>query len=320
MRKILERTRLSLAKQICGPIPPLLSGRIGSRLYPDRLARDYPLVFTVRSRTGGLFRHTTGEYHAKKFAIHRYHDWRIWAVAIALCSKGDAIVEVGANIGTETVAFADIVGPTGSVIAFEPFQPNFKVLENIVAMNHYKHVSLKNIALSNRAQTTSFATPSNLFASGVGYLEPSPRNALRGSIKVECDTLDAQVRFCPRLAVIDVEGAELQVLQGGKRLISQTKPVVIIEVGPTQMSRYGVRAAHLVAFLRCNGYACYRLVPRTVRLEAVPENYEPRSTENWVCLGEGVPSLLKRIQTCVRKAGLMPCVPKINPLYWSHHG
>ena len=41
-----------------------------------------------------------------------------------MTNNGDVILEVGANVGTETVSYADIVGPDGIVHAFEPVPSN----------------------------------------------------------------------------------------------------------------------------------------------------------------------------------------------------
>mgnify|MGYP001460480885 CR=1 FL=1 len=62
------------------------------------------------------------------------------AIALALVSKGESIIEVGANIGTETVYYSDIVGSHGNVYAFEPFPPNFKPTMDVVEV--YSHCAI----------------------------------------------------------------------------------------------------------------------------------------------------------------------------------
>ena len=64
--------------------------------------------------------------------MHGFSDWRNIVVASTLCRQGDVIVEVGANIGTETISFLDIVGPRGEVLALEP-DPNLieRLLRNL---------------------------------------------------------------------------------------------------------------------------------------------------------------------------------------------
>src|SRR5688572_28766782 len=100
--------------------PPMVAGRLVSWLQPfDRAIPDAG-EFVVKAQTGSPFPGRTDVLLGLRFTLHGYFDWRCWAVAIAVTRPGDTIIEVGANIGTETVGFADIVGPSGRVMAFEP--------------------------------------------------------------------------------------------------------------------------------------------------------------------------------------------------------
>lgn len=59
-------------------------------------------------------------FHFYPFIFHGFYDWRNIAVCSAVCGAGSSIIEVGGNVGTETVCFADIVGREGHVVALEP--------------------------------------------------------------------------------------------------------------------------------------------------------------------------------------------------------
>ena len=63
------------------------------------------------------------------FAVHGYFYCTAWGITLAIFAPGDTIVEVGANVGTETIGFSDIVGRSGRVIAFEPVPANIAVFE-----------------------------------------------------------------------------------------------------------------------------------------------------------------------------------------------
>jgi hypothetical protein len=90
-----------------------VSFRVRKRLYPAARALQDDHAFAVRAQTGSVLRCRTSDKHAYAFGVHGYNDWRLWAIALATCARGDTIVEIGANVGTETVGFSDIVGPAG---------------------------------------------------------------------------------------------------------------------------------------------------------------------------------------------------------------
>ena len=54
------------------------------------------------------------------------------AIAKTVCQKKGSIIEVGANIGTETIGFTDIVENNHQVYAFEPVPYLFKSLEEFI--------------------------------------------------------------------------------------------------------------------------------------------------------------------------------------------
>jgi FkbM family methyltransferase len=53
---------------------------------------------------------------------------------------GSVVLDIGANIGCHTVAFSRIVGPAGTVFAYEPERTNFNTLCGNIAINSIKNV------------------------------------------------------------------------------------------------------------------------------------------------------------------------------------
>lgn len=56
---------------------------------------------------------------------------------------------------------------------------------------------------------------------------------------------------------IDVEGAELQVLEGGDEVIHQWRPSILVEIEARHTARYGNVADDVVDWLTRRGYAMY---------------------------------------------------------------
>lgn len=132
---------------------------------------------------------------------------------------GDVVVDAGAHIGSFTVIASDLVGPAGRVHAFEPHPENMALLvENTLGRaNVTRHTE----ALGSFLGTAMM--PRVLEANtGVARLGD-------GDLPVKVAPLDFMVNRVDFLKV-DVEGSELALLQGARRLISENAPKVVMEV------------------------------------------------------------------------------------------
>lgn len=154
---------------------------------------------------------------------------------------GATVLDVGANIGIHTLAFARVMRGWGTVVAFEPQGPLYYALcGNIVLANLHRTVRAHCIALG--AESGHVGVP--LF----DYDEPASFGSLalekRDDIAIGQDTdslprilveqscLDDEcVRRVRRvdLIKIDVEGMELDVLRGGEKCIRKYRPVLFVE-------------------------------------------------------------------------------------------
>jgi FkbM family methyltransferase len=95
----------------------------------------------------------------------------------ACLNAGDFAIDIGANIGYETLLMSTQVGPQGRVLAFEPDLENLtQLLRNIETLEH-DNVVIQSVALSNRS---SFQTISNAIESNRGASNLRPGVAGRG--------------------------------------------------------------------------------------------------------------------------------------------
>ena len=144
-----------------------------------------------------------------------------------LIPKGGLVVEVGANMGAHTIAFANIVGSEGAVIAFEPQRLMYITLCANVAINSFYNVYCQNAAVSD--------APGQIL---VPVLDPN-KEASFGSLSLELfggagdpvpvTTLDdLNVGRC-NFIKIDVEGMEQKVIAGGKNFINKHRPYLYVE-------------------------------------------------------------------------------------------
>lgn len=137
--------------------------------------------------------------------------------------EGDIVFDVGANVGFYSLLAAEIVGSFGSVFSFEPLLQNFNYLKGNIELNKIKNINIFNIAVSSESGLAFFNTNNNR---SQGQISKS------GKIKVETVKLDEWVDGkklpLPSVMKIDVEGAEMQVLEGAKSLILQSHPMIFL--------------------------------------------------------------------------------------------
>lgn len=136
-------------------------------------------------------------------------------------------IDVGANYGLYSHALAKHYQ---RVIAFEP-NPHASAL---LTQWGSPKVQLIPIGLSNRAGAATLWVPRNheLELSGWGSLDPGncPDAKQQTKYAIELRTLDSFEFEDVRFIKIDVEGHELEVLQGGADTITRQKPDLLIEV------------------------------------------------------------------------------------------
>ena len=292
-------------------LPPILSQKFRNLFFPIRWFKKLDFLFGVRCVTGSLFFAPSFDYHAYKFFFHGYFDWRVLATAIA-CSpaKGD-IVEVGANIGTETVGFSDIVNGKGTVYAFEPLERNVSVIKSWLARSGVENVKLYPLAVGEKSGTASFCLPPERFLSGVGFVMIENEDA---AISVDVVPLDDYVERFKRifLLAIDVEGYELFVLKGAGKLIAQCRPVILLECDPHHMSRSGYTAEDIICFFADNKYEIWEIGKLGLQK---PSRYTQDKFSNWVCFpSEKSIELTNRVDRILFRSGIFPVLRKLNPL------
>src|SRR5439155_7985445 len=137
---------------------------------------------------------------------------------------GMVAVDCGAHIGEYTVLFASRVGPTGQVHAFEPHAGLFEVLRENVEQNRLSQIVINHTAIGRRSGTAQFHPAGDPTASSI---LPSDTPA----VDVPLVSLDdyARQRGLTRVDAIkiDVEGAELDVIEGAEWTLTKFRPRLI---------------------------------------------------------------------------------------------
>lgn len=176
------------------------------------------------------------------------HDWQASGVEAALqwINADSVVVDVGAHVGTFTVPFAR---KAAFVYAIEPTESSRKLLEENVERNGVTDkVSVLGVAASSAEGT--FQKAVNLPPAETQYYEST-----EGIQGFPLDILVPRVDFLK----IDVEGMELAVLTGARRLIETYQPVIFFEVNKKALDAHRVPRRVLGRYLRSRGYVFYRV-------------------------------------------------------------
>jgi FkbM family methyltransferase len=180
--------------------------------------------------------------------------------------EGMVFVDVGAHLGEHTVLAASIVKDSGAVHAFEARPDTFEILTRNVAMNGFRNVVAKPWAVWNQNGPCDIEQTSD---PSVSVLRPNEKRRSGGPqlLTVNAVSLDSYFEQSgaqkPALIKIDVEGAELQVLQGATGLLSSFEPpAVVVEYGPVNTAAFGYAADEVCTFLRDLGYRINQLTDK----------------------------------------------------------
>jgi FkbM family methyltransferase len=161
--------------------------------------------------------------------------------------QGDVFFDVGANVGFFSLLAARVVGESGDVYSFEPLPELATLLRRTAAANRLSNLHVVEAAVGQRPGTAEMAVMkdsaySHLVVGPAAEVESDHRGWRSVSVKTVSldDYRDRAVRKPLRLMKMDIEGAELEALDGARQLLSQTDaPDVICEVNPDHLARFG---------------------------------------------------------------------------------
>ncbi len=300
-----HQARFRLAQLIGTRLPPVIAHLPALAIYPWRTARQDKRTVDARSVTGSSLRVTTANEYGHLFALLGFYEWKVLAVATAVCREGDTVIEIGANIGTETVGFADIVGRFGRVICFEPAPVNLTSLQKAFAVNGLDNVCIVPMAVAAASGTRRFVlVDSDDGNTGLGHLDYGDGFRPGTVADVSAVALDAFLGDRDaRLLMMDVEGGEPEVLSGGERWISRNRPVIILE------AHHHRSALH--RWLTAHGYEVHSIE----RLGLKPPRTEDDVAQyNWLAIHRAECSLAAAVDRQIRRCGLCPRILVRHPL------
>ena len=164
-----------------------------------------------------------------------------------MIASDDVCFDLGANIGMATLALATLV-PKGHVYAFEASPETALALQKTVQKNALSNVTVANAVVGRGSETVKFFDIPEVRTSGhyvpadtPRKVAPFPQQAFQ-VVMANTKSVDQLVDEYKlgRLDVIkiDVEGAELDVLQGATETLNRFSPLVLMEFNSYALMHY----------------------------------------------------------------------------------
>jgi len=178
------------------------------------------------------------------------HDQNILPLVLPFIPEGGTVLDIGANIGSHTVAYANRVGNKGAVYAFEPNKIAFKCLE--YNTKDYNNIQIFECAIGETWGACEIKNNSENL--GMAFIELSEKGICISPLDAFSGIgADNFIKKCDFIK-IDVEGYELEVLKGAKETIKKYFPVMLIEVNKGCLERNGESKESLFKLLDEYGY------------------------------------------------------------------
>ncbi len=201
-------------------------------------------------------------------------------------TRDSIVFDVGANIGTKSLAYSLWLNKSGRVYAFEPFRPTFKFLQKNMVQNNFENIkcfsfgfssdsSNQYMGMPDRTQDARYAYKNGLLEGGLFSIYAIKESEVHEK-RMICNftTMDNFVQEMNIKRIdfikIDTEGHELHVLKGSKKTLNKFHPILQIEITSFTMKISDTDPVEILEFLSKIEYVFYQFEDR--RLIALTSN------------------------------------------------
>ena len=188
-------------------------------------------------------------------ALALYGEWAMDELDLMaqIITPGMCVLDVGAFIGTHTLAFSEFVGPMGKVYSFEPRKDIYAILSENLTINNLQNVAALNMGLAEKQKTLNLQSLDINHSINFGRLALNEsENPLRpGNYQISVSTIDDFGIEKIDVIKLDVEGMEGNVLDGAIKTVLRERPVIFCECNSLSAG------SEILEFCRTTQYETY---------------------------------------------------------------
>ena len=210
-----------------------------------------PFNFSVKQKI-------TNNFEFKFHGRYAFSDFKYWGnkhnnffnTYLNVAKKTKCFFDVGAHIGIVTLPIAKIIGDNGKVFSFEPSKKNLFFLKYHIKRNELKNVQIIEKAVSSKNSRSSLYESNQ--PTGMSSLIPIKNKKITIRSSINTITLDA---FCynnkikPQVIKVDIEGSEIELLKGSKKIMRKIKPVFFLSYHPRHLKEIGYKKDEILYLL-----------------------------------------------------------------------
>lgn len=302
--------KANLAQRACRILPPFLSYRLHHLFFKDLIGSGVP--FRGKALFGDaeipLIMNDIVDVH---FALHQTMNYSGMVIASVIIKGGHTVFDIGANIGTETLAMSNLVGEKGKIIAIEADPDTANILRERIRCGNFLNIIVENKAIAKKKGAINIVRCSKHNA-GMNFVTDVIEDT---SAIVEAITADDLVSVYgePDFVFMDIEGSEYGFLLGGLHLLTDVRPIIFTEVNASMLPRTGGTILKFCKLLDEFNYTAYDANTRFLT-EITFSQVDHCVSSDWLLIPKENVDIVNRIRRHLVFSRFLPRIWRLNPL------
>jgi len=190
--------------------------------------------------------------------------------------SGENALDIGGNIGLQSIRMSQCVGSAGKVYAFEPLNYLQQKFTKNITLNRADNVKLFPFALADAESEAEFAINTNSWNQGTFSLGDNSSGVEKQLVTIKIADNIPEIEQLESLSLIkiDVEGFEFQVLKGLQKTLQKHKPRIIFVYDGNYWTKIGYTITECCSYLELMGYQFYQITPVGCEFVKTPAEIE----------------------------------------------